>query len=418
MTRARLPEVFPSLAFLYGPADPSVPVSIQEADRGWHLPDVSGDAELVLWGRIARNARPSLRRLPEALAREAAIVRLRAAPPRGLRLYDLHRLPAVRRPGRIRGPLRTVLLSGALAELARGERPRRVIDEVVRATGAASSGGGLRPSGDGSALATLPMRDGALAELRIARAGHPKAAQRGYAALQALESAGVGRVPRPVARGETAGASWGLETRLPGQHTVRLTPSLLDDIRGSLLELPGSAAPQRAIDDQLAEVRLGFPSHADAIDAASAAAQRWSAGMGSVLVHGDLWLNNVLVADGRLSGIFDWDGWHPAGLPGTDLVNLLAAQERTRSRRDIGDLLIADYWRSAEVRDVLSAYFKARGRPLPDAPGLAAIGVGWWASRVAGSLDRAWRPADQPVWVARNVDAPLERIARLERELG
>src|SRR5689334_24821382 len=283
-TRPRLPDVFPSLAYLYGPADPSIRVSIQETDRHWRPPDGMDPVDVTLWGRIARNARPSLRRVPEALAREAAIARVRAAPPGGLRLRALHRLPAVRRPGRFRGPVRNALLGGALAELTRGERPSRVIDEVVRATGAVSLGSGLRPSGDGSALATLPMSDGTRAELRIARIGHPKAAQRSHMALEVLEAAGIDRVPRPIARGETAGASWSLETRLPGQHTARLTPSLLDEIRQALLELPESPEPPRALDDELAEVRRAFPQHGDAIDAARAAAHRWSAGMPSVVV--------------------------------------------------------------------------------------------------------------------------------------
>jgi aminoglycoside phosphotransferase (APT) family kinase protein len=140
--------------------------------------------------------------------------------------------------------------------------------------------------------------------------------------------------------------------------------------------------------------------------------------MPSVLIHGDLWLNNVLVAGGDLSGVFDWDTWHPAGLPGSDLLNLLAAEERTRSRRDVGPLLVSDYWRSSEVLEVLESFFAKRGRSLPDTAGLAAIGVGWWASRVAAALDRGGRPADEPAWVTRNLEVPLERIAGLERELG
>jgi hypothetical protein len=262
------------------------------------------------------------------------------------------------------------------------------------------------------------MPDGTNVELRIARLGHPKAIQRGYAALEVLAAIGARLVPRPVARGETAGAGWGLETRLRGDHTRRLTADLLREIGDLLLELPEDPRPPRATDDHLAEVARAFPAHAGTLDAVRAAARRWSTGMPSVLVHGDLWLNNILVEGGRLSGIFDWDTWHPAGLPGSDLLELVAAEERTRSRRDIGPLLISDYWRSTEVLDVLRPTFAARGRPLPDAAGLAAIGVGWWASRVASALDRGGRPADHPAWVARNVELPLERISRLERELG
>ena len=68
--------------------------------------------------------------------------------------------------------------------------------------------------------------------------------------------------------------------------------------------------------------------------------------------------------------------------------------------------------------DALGAYFVARGLPFPDAAGLAAIAVGWWASRIAGSLHRAHRSIDDPAWVRRNIELALERLERLERELG
>jgi hypothetical protein len=416
-SRPRLPDVFPTFAYLYGPADPTYHVSIQEADRWWRAPKAVPGVDVLIWGRLARNARPSPSEVPKAAARELRIAGLRSTGPEGMRLVELHRLPAVQRPGRFRGPVRGAILGGALAVMVRGARPARVIDAVVSTAGALSLGSGLRPSGDGSALATLPMPSG-LAELRIARVGHPKSDRRGYTALQALEAAGVPLVPRPVDHGVTAGAGWSLETRLPGGHTARLTTDLLGEISEVLLRLPEDRRSPTATDDHIADACRAFPQHAEALAAAGAAVRRWSAAMPSVLVHGDLWLNNVLVADGHLSGIFDWDTWHPAGLPGSDLLNLLAAEERTSSRRDIGQLLIDDHWRSAEVLDVLRPAFAARGRALPDAAGLAALGVGWWASRVAAALDRGWRPTDQPAWVARNVELPLGRIARLERELG
>jgi hypothetical protein len=416
--RRRLPDVFPALAFLFGPADPGVRSTAIEADGKWALPSIEADVDVVLWGHLARNARPSFGMVPSAIRREAAISRLRREPPAGLRLAELHRLPPVRRPGRFRGPVRAALLGGVLAEIVRGERPARVIDAVVEAAGATSLGSGLRPSGDGSALARLPLADGSQAELRTSRVGHPKDPQRGRAALLALEAARVPLVPRPLRAGTTAGAAWATETVLPGRHTTQLSPDLLEEITGHLAGLPGAPTPPGAVDDQLREVASAFPDRTAALDAVAAAVRRWTASSPSVLTHGDMWLNNVLVADGHLSGVFDWDGWHPAGVPGTDLLNLLAAEERTRSRRDIGSLLISDYWRSAGVVESLGRYVAARGIAMPDAAGLAAIGVAWWASRVAGSLDRGKRPTEDPAWVERNLVQPLDYLERLERELG
>jgi aminoglycoside phosphotransferase (APT) family kinase protein len=182
--------------------------------------------------------------------------------------------------------------------------------------------------------------------------------------------------------------------------------------------LPAGPDGTRAIDDHLAAVADFFPEHAAELRDAAVAATAWGAALPPVLVHGDMWLNNLFVTDGRLSGVFDWDTWHPAGCPGTDLLNLLAAETRTQQRRDIGPLLVDDYWRSTEVVESLRPYFEQRRLPYPDAAGLAAIGVGWWASRMYASLHRARREIDDAAWTRRNLVDPLARIARLRRELG
>ena len=78
-------------------------------------------------------------------------------------------------------------------------------------------------------------------------------------------------------------------------------------------------------------------------------------------------------------------------MPGTDLRPALSTIERAPGR-DFGDLFVTDYWRSPPVIDVLRAYFRRRERPTPDARGLAAIAIGWWACRVFGAL----LPAEPP----------------------
>ena len=286
------------------------------------------------------------------------------------------------------------------------------------AAGAPSIGRGLRPSGDGSALGRLVLDDGTLAELRVSRIGHTKDPARGHAALQALAAADVHLVPKPLRGGTTAGAVWSTESVITGEHVHTLTPDLLSRITTFVAGLPEGPTEPRAVDDQLAEAATIFPEHAAALRGVADATRRWGASLPSVLVHGDMWLNNVFVTDGRLSGVFDWDTWHPAGLVGTDLLNLLAAEARTQQRRDFGPLLIDDYWRSPDVVEALRSYFHARGLPFPDQAGLAAIALGWWSSRLYGALHRATRLIDDPAWTARNLDAALAKVERLERELG
>jgi hypothetical protein len=418
-TRSRVPPAFESLAYLYGPEDPTHGLRIVTADDRWNRPpDPGPDVDVVLWGRLALNARPSPGSIAYALRREAALGRVRLRPPSGTRLAELHRLPPYARPGRVRRAIRAVALGGLLAEFVRGDRPTRVIDAVASAAGAGSIGRRLRPSGDGSALARLTLGDGTPAELRVSRAGHPKDPARGRAALLALAQADVALVPRPLGGGTVAGADWATESVAIGDHVHVLSDGLLDDVTRFLAALPAAPHPSTAINDHLAEVSTFFPEHAAALRDVAEAARGWAEPLTPVLVHGDMWLNNLFVTDGRLSGVFDWDTWHPRGLPGTDLLNLLAAETRTQQRRDIGPLLIDDYWRSAEVVDALRPYFEQRGLPFPDAAGLAAIGVGWWSSRMYASLHRAHRQIDDPAWARRNLVDALARIDLLRRELG
>jgi hypothetical protein len=420
--RSRVPPAFESLAFLYQPADPAVRTAIIEADEGWGLPpEPAPGIERVIWGRLPRNERPSAENVVDAARRELSITRLRVRPPHGFHIVGISRLPPVRRPGVIKRRIRRATLGGILVELARagsvaGKRPTRVIDAVVSAAGGDPAKLRVRPSGDGSALARLTRPDGTRAELRVAKLGHTKDPARGHAALVALADAGVPLVPRPLGSGVAAGAAWSAETVVSGRHVQELDAGLLEQVIGFAARLPAGTDERRAVDDQIADVIDLFPEHASALTDVAAAAERWGAGLPSVLIHGDLWLNNVFTVDGRLTGVFDWDTWHPAGLPGTDLLNLLAADTRTRERRDIGDLLVGDYWRSTEVVDALARYFRARGWPMPDAAGLAAIATGWWVSRIAGALDRALRQVDDPAWTQRNIADALPRFEQLDRE--
>ncbi|HET8784847.1 MAG TPA: aminoglycoside phosphotransferase family protein, partial [Candidatus Limnocylindrales bacterium] len=377
--RSRVPPAFPALAYLYQPADPALKTAVLEVDDRWSFPErPPTDVDVVLWGRLPLNRRPSARSIEYASRRELAIQRLRSRPPAGFRLVALHRLPPVRRPGAIRRRVRTVSLGGVLAELVRrdaaiGDGQRRVIDAVVRAAGSDTPHPRVRPSGDGSALVRLTLGDGTRAEMRVAKAGIPKDPARGHAALTALAEAGVELVPRPLGLGLTAGAAWSTETVVPGRHVHALEGPLLSDVIAFLTTLPAASGEATAITDHLTEVADFFPEHAAALRDIAEAGRRWSAGLPAMLIHGDLWLNNLFATDGRLSAVFDWDTWHPAGLPGTDLLNLLAADARSRGHGDIGELLSSDYWRRPEVAAAFEAYFRARGEPVPDHVGQAAI---------------------------------------------
>ena len=413
-----MPPVFRSLAALYEPSDPSVPRQVVELARDWAIPDgIDPTAEVVLLGRMPARGRPGVATTVHAVRRERAIRDLRRRRPGDRTIAAIHRLRPVERPGRVRRAIRFAWMHGALVELTRGDRPERVLDSVVRAAGSVGAEPRIRPSGDGSALARLVTRDGMSVELRVARTGHTKDPFRGHAALVALAESGVPQVPRPVGSGMTPAARWSTETVVPGRLVDRLPGTVIDDVVALCARFPGSAMPDRATREHLALVARTFPSERQRLQDAADAVSRWSTGQGSVLLHGDLWRGNILVADGRLAGLIDWDTWHPAGLPGVDVLGLAMTEARARTGLQLGELFSRDHWRSDSVLELLGRALGLRGTRTPDAAGVAAIAVAWWAGHVGSSIHRGRRPAADAGWVAHNLQGPLDRIERLVREL-
>lgn len=83
-------------------------------------------------------------------------------------------------------------------------------------------------------------------------------------------------------------------------------------------------------------------------------------------VHGDLWAGNILMADGKISGIVDWEAGAASGEPVRDLVRFALAYALYLDRHTTG------------------------GRRVPGHPGLRA---GRWGAGIAYAIDGAsWFP--------------------------
>jgi aminoglycoside phosphotransferase (APT) family kinase protein len=333
----------------------------------------------------------------------------------------VQRLPPSPRPTRLQEIVRELVNGGAAVELhvagSGGEARDRVLDAVVRAAGGSADRPRVRPSGDGSARVRLILGDGRPAELRVARLGGLKHPARGHEALVALAAAGAALVPRPIGSGEIAGAAWTTETVLQGRLAARLTPAIAQDLVRFTVQLRTEGRP-RSIGQNVAGLAEAFPRHADVLRRTAVAAEGWGANLPAVLLHGDLWLGNLLVDGGRLSGVVDWDTWHPAGVAGTDLLNVVAMVERRRRPRDVGPLWLEEIWSSPAFADVAGAYWRALGLAAPDRAARAVIGLDWWANSVVGAARRgrgAWR---DPAWVGRNVDDVAAGLEMLLAEVG
>ena len=400
-------RVFESLAYLFAPADPGIRHRVVFTDT-WAV-DMKGfaEAEVVLWGRT-----PYMpgREIDEpgrfALRRERALGHFRVRPPDGFRVHRLHRLEPPRwEAGAVRNAARKVLLSGALAELGRNEANERVIDSVAREAGAISpSRTSLRPSLDGYALGRLDVDGGRQVELRVSRTGHPSDPVRGLDALDSLAEVGTPLVPRPVGRGETSGASWTTESVLTGRRPRRLTRRVSREVVDMCTQLPSGAAAT-SLNERLEAVGAMLPRWRKATELVLSRSAALVGDVCGIMQHGDLWAGNLLEESGSLSGVIDWDCYHPSGLPGADLLQLVIAERETRGGEVFPTIWRSRPWLSDEYRSLTFDYWRALGI-RPDERLLEVVALDCWANRVARVLVRQPHIADR-AWVEANVESVL-----------
>lgn len=400
---------FETIARLFGPVGADRQPRLVEADAAWRLPSLDGVP--AIWGRAPSLVRPTARLLPEAMRREVSLAILRGTAIARRRPIEVHRLPPPRRGGRMRGAVRGVLLSGAVAIVGMTES-RRMIDAVLEAANG-SIDGPLRFSGDGALRVRIATPDGP-AELRVVRRGTQRDPETAAAAMTRLAALDVPNVPRLLARGSLYDVAWSTESALPGVIPKALSARLADDVVSFCASLVAPGEPITSTVEALGGMGRLAPGRSDEI----AALQRWASsiasGLPAVVQHGDLWIGNLLVADDRLTGVVDWDTWHPAGVPGADLLQVVAMQERRHTKEEPGDLLVRRIWETPAYRRLADRYWALLGvRPTPAQRALVA--VDWWACQVASTLERPIRGrlADDASWRHRNIGQVLDAAALL-----
>jgi hypothetical protein len=212
-----------------------------------------------------------------------------------------------------------------------------------------------------------------------------------------------------VDRGTVAGASWVAEVALPGHQPARVTPAIARQVAEACARFPRAEGPPTALAEDLHGAAERLPSHAGALGRLGADMEPVVSRLPGVLRHGDLWSGNLLVDRGRLAGMIDWDALHPAGVPGADVVQLLATDARRRARQHLGEGFLARPWRAEGFRRLMAGYWPAVAvTPADDALDVAALA--WWATEVHHTLVRLPHRATDEHWIATNVDAVLSGL--------
>jgi hypothetical protein len=319
----------------------------------------------------------------------------------------------------MREAVRATVLGGAMVELAGHRPPARVIDAVLSSAGAPSVElPRLRPSRDGSALLRAVVAHHGDVELRLDAAFAPKDLGRAVACLQALEAAGIERAPRLVGEGTIAGVRWTAETVLPGKRPHRLTDRLLAQVTEFLLQLASDVPSDgTVVGDDLRHVGHLFPHAHASVARIADTIEPLAAELPKVVRHGDLLLANLLVLDGRLTGIVDWETWHAGGVPGADLLQLVASNG-LRLHGEVGTLWRARPWNSPAFLRAATPYFESLDMRV-DEDVLLTVAVAWWANRVRALMRRCerWHLAWEPTWVSSNIDEVVGSIFQ-ELRLG
>lgn len=263
--------------------------------------------------------------------------------------------------------------------------------------------------GSGGTLVARVDADGAAGLLRLAQAGTPGDPGRLAVTLELLAALRVPLAPRSLGHGTAAGASWTIETVLPGRRPARSSPALARQVAGALAAFPRADGPPLALDDDLRGIAASLPRHAERVGRLAERVATETVGLPAILRHGDLWTGNLLVDRGRLTGFVDWDAAHPAGVAGSDLLQLVAVDLRGRDRLQLGPAFLARPWDSTEFRVAAADYWPAAGIE-PTARSIELAGLAWWAAEVNATLARLPNRAADERWLATNVGPVLTSL--------
>jgi hypothetical protein len=225
-------------------------------------------------------------------------------------------------------------------------------------------------------------------------------------------------VPDQLAEGKTGLGVWSLEERLPGSTApAELPAELLEESIDFLVALgrqgdnsPPTSSPA-ADADAIARIRVGnrvqeLRQLGSRLETTLAAAPR-------VFAHGDFWSRNLLVTNGQLSGVVDWDHGGPGRLPFLDLFQLRLNIIRAGTHQFLGPALVEHLlpWAQAGGDEYSRSYARRIGFE-PSPRDLEALVLAFWLDRVGHELSSYADRVERPVWMHQNVDVVLDSIAK------
>ena len=344
-----------------------------------------------------------------AANRETALRRVRRRVGTARTFLCVHRLapPSVGPPA-LRRRLRSALFGGVVIEV--GTEPwERVLDAAAAAAGVPGRVPTFQLGSGGAVIARVRLGTGEPAVLRVGRTRSTADPHGAAAALEHLRQHHFRLAPLPLGHGAVAGASWSAEAYLPGRRPSRLTSRLAREVERAWVELPKFRIPPAATAFDLEKIASRLPQYSGQLGRLTAWVRSVVASLPSVVRHGDLWTGNLRTLRGALTGVIDWDSLHLSGVPGADLLQLYGTEMELTSATSLGAVWLREPWNDDDFRTWTVTYWRDVG-VTATADVLHAVGVAWWAVRIAGTLDRLPHRANDERWVTANVDAVLSHL--------
>ncbi len=227
----------------------------------------------------------------------------------------------------------------------------------------------------------------------------------------ALPAFVLDRIPWPLGRGRRNLVDWSVERRLPGSTPrPQLEPDVIEDCVAFLVDLhsstrtPAPASPNGIVSD--AEIVAGAcrPAEAQLIARLADRAERRLRDLPRGYGHGDFFRGNLLVADGRLVGVVDWDTATPDSLPYLDLFHLRVFSEQRPADHQWG-AVVTEYLLPLAKRGgdrVMRDYGRRIGID-PSPAELEALVVAYWLDRLAYQLGTVADRLVRERWLKENV---------------
>ncbi len=225
----------------------------------------------------------------------------------------------------------------------------------------------------------------------------------------------VERTPTLLATGEAGLARWSLEERLPGKTAPEdLDGPLLRECVDFLVDLHGLGDP-----GAVGSLTAGVEAAAPALSGRAAVllhrlARRIDeqvAGIPGGFFHGDFWAGNILVREGRVSGIVDWEGASSSGLPLLDLLHLRLLTSTQASIYRWGRAIVDYLLPLARAGgDAVTNGYLRRLAIEPRARRLEALVAAYWLDRVSYQLSTYRDRAADADWIRLNVEDVLSAL--------